>query len=96
MSKKFGAGTFFGRMTAKQKREGGIDKTPLPRVATARLLGLFYGLPLDRKEQCLESLGNVIREAEQGGQKKTAAAFQKVYDDWYKTITQEQADRAFE
>lgn len=81
----------FQRMTAVDRQMCGIDPVP-SKTLTPELLGRFYGLPLDKKERCLKNLGDHIREI-QGKAPKSAEALQTVYDDWYKTVQQELADR---
>lgn len=87
---------FFQRMTAKDRRATGVDVIRSRDPFTPAELARFYELPLERKESCLAKLGEIIRDAEAVQCPKTAAALQRVYDDWYRTVAKEQADRAFE
>lgn len=87
--------TIFQRMTAKDRRSAGVDPVRSRDPFTPAELAKFYTLPLERKEWCLARLGDVIRDAESASCPATAGALQRVYDDWYKTVAQEQADRVF-
>lgn len=84
----------FQRMTVVDRQMAGVERVRV-RNLTPVILGRFYDLPLDKKERCLIFLGDHIRHIQERAP-RTAEALQQVYDDWYKTVQQERADRVFQ
>lgn len=89
--------TIFRGMSRKRMQECGVEPIILPpsRPLTPAMLAKFYTLPLAHKKDCLEKLRRAINEAEAAECPVTVGALQRIFDDWYKAVAQEEADLVF-